>query len=256
MSCQLRVLGCSGGIGGDNRTTAFLLNQHVLIDAGTGVGDLQHAELLAIDHVFLTHAHLDHIACLPLLLDSVVGSRTEPIYVHASAQTIDLLRKHVFNWLIWPDFSTIPSVEQPSLIFVEHELGQPCQVGELCITPLPAIHTIPAVAFLLSSDSASIVFSGDTIGGDEFWCAVNQIDNLQALIIETAFADKEHAIADAAKHLCSSTLAEQLQQWRGGAEVLITHLKPADSELTIREVLQLDHLHPIRRLLQGEIIEF
>lgn len=256
MSCQLRVLGCSGGIGGENRTTAFLLNQHILIDAGTGVGDLQLAELLAIDHVFITHAHLDHIACLPLLLDSVVGARANPIYVYATAQTIDLLRKHIFNWLIWPDFSVIPSAAQPSLVFVEHELGQDITLGEVTITPLPAIHTVPAVGFALDSGESSVVFSGDTITGPDFWQAVNQLDTLKALIIETAFADKEHQVADAAKHLCPSTLAEQLRHWRGNAEILITHLKPADSELTIQEVLALDHHHPIRRLLQGEIIEF
>ncbi|QLI80226.1 3',5'-cyclic-nucleotide phosphodiesterase [Chitinibacter fontanus] len=256
MSCQLRVLGCSGGIGGDNRTTAFLLNQNILIDAGTGVGDLQLSELLAIEHVFLTHAHLDHIACLPLLLDSVVGARTSPIYVYATAKTIELLRKHIFNWLIWPDFSTIPSAQQPSMVFVEQELGQPITLGEVTITPLPAVHTVPAVAFSFTSSQGSVVFSGDTIAGPDFWQAVNQLDALKALIIETAFADKEHQLADAAKHLCPSTLAEQLSHWRGNAEILITHLKPADSELTIQEVLALDHLHPIRRLLQGEIIEF
>ncbi|QLG87081.1 3',5'-cyclic-nucleotide phosphodiesterase [Chitinibacter bivalviorum] len=256
MTCQLRVLGCSGGIGGDNRTTAFLLNQNILIDAGTGVADLQLHELRAIDHVFLTHAHLDHIACLPLLLDAVVGARTAPVYVHATEQTIQLLRSHIFNWLIWPDFTVIPSAERPSLIFVPHELGQVEQMGELSVTPLPAIHTVPAVSFLLSSKASSVVFSGDTIGGTDFWQVVNQVASLKALIIETAFADKEHAIADAAKHLCPSTLAKELKEWQGTAEVLITHLKPGESEVTIREVLELDHIHPIRRLLQGEIIEF
>ncbi|WP_373975902.1 3',5'-cyclic-nucleotide phosphodiesterase [Chitinibacter sp. SCUT-21] len=256
MSCQLRVLGCSGGIGGDNRTTSFLLNHTILIDAGTGVGDLQLAELQEIEHVFLTHVHLDHIACLPLLLDSVVGVRSSPVFVHATAQTIALLRQHIFNWLIWPDFSTIPSADQPSLVFVEHEVGQATVIGEVTITPLPAIHTVPAVGFLMETSQGAIVFSGDSIAGPDFWLAVNQVKNLKALIIETAFADKEHQLADAAKHLCPSTLAEQLRGWQGGAEVLITHLKPADSELTIQEVLALDHDHPIRRLLQGEIIEF
>ncbi|WP_410498515.1 MBL fold metallo-hydrolase [Chitinibacter sp. S2-10] len=256
MTCQLRVLGCSGGIGGENRTTSFLLNQHILLDAGTGVGDLLHEELLQIDHVFLTHSHLDHIACLPLLLDTVIGSRNKAVYVHATAQTIEVLRKHIFNWLIWPDFSVIPNAQQPCLIFVPHELGEAKTIADVTITPIPAIHTVPAVAFLLESAQGAVVFSGDTTGGAEFWQAVNRVKNLKALIIETAFADKEHAIADAAKHLCPSTLAEQLAHWHGSAQILITHLKPADSELTIREVLQLDQLHPIRRLLQGEMIEF
>ncbi|WP_028448759.1 3',5'-cyclic-nucleotide phosphodiesterase [Chitinibacter tainanensis] len=256
MSCQLTILGCSGGIGGQNRTTSFLLNQHILIDAGTGVGDLSLAQLQAIDHVFVTHAHLDHIACLPLLLDAIVGMRTTPVYVHATAVTIELLKTHIFNWLIWPDFSQIPSAENPSLVFVAHELGERRTIGAVTVTPLPALHTIPAVAFQLESAESSIVFSGDTVASEAFWAAVNQIDPLKALIIETAFSNKEHALAAAAKHLCPSTLAEQLQHWRGGAEVLITHLKPGESELTLQEVLALDHEHPIRGLLQGETIRF
>jgi 3',5'-cyclic-nucleotide phosphodiesterase len=70
---QLRILGCSGGIGGANRTTSFLINDSILIDAGTGVGDLSFSALTRIEHVFITHSHLDHIACLPTkLLESNV----------------------------------------------------------------------------------------------------------------------------------------------------------------------------------------
>ncbi|QZA78383.1 3',5'-cyclic-nucleotide phosphodiesterase [Deefgea tanakiae] len=251
-----RVLGCSGGIGGQNRTTSFLLNQTILIDAGTGVGDLSMEELLQIEHVFITHAHLDHIACLPLLIDSTIGARTSPVTVHATSATIQVLKKHIFNWHIWPDFSVIPSAEDAFLRYEMHELGEPYQLDEITITPLPAEHTVPAVAFQINNDRSSIVFSGDTVGGQQFWQVVNQITNLKTLIIETAFAERELSLALLAKHLCPSTLAVELQNLASHVEVLITHLKPADSDLTIAEVLNLDHVHPIRRLLQGEILEF
>ena len=43
---KLRVLGCSGGIGGRHlRTTSLLVDNDILIDAGTGVGDVSLAEL-------------------------------------------------------------------------------------------------------------------------------------------------------------------------------------------------------------------
>lgn len=252
----LRVLGCSGGIGGSNRTTSFLLNQTILIDAGTGVGDLTMDELLQIEHVFITHAHLDHIACLPLLIDSTIGARTTPVIVHATAATIAILKAHIFNWLIWPDFSVIPSVEDAFLRYAPQELAEPYQIDGLTITPIPAEHTIPAVAFQIDNNRSSIVFSGDTVGGPQFWQVVNQITNLKTLIIETAFAERELPLAQMAKHLCPSTLATELLNLQSRVEVLITHLKPADSDLTIAEVLNLDHIHPIRRLLQGEILEF
>ncbi len=112
---KLKVLGCSGGIGGAQpRTTSFLLDDDILIDCGTGVGDLTLDELARIDHVFLTHAHLDHIAALPLMIDSVGELRQAPVQVHATPETIRILHSHIFNWLVWPDFSAIPDHHQPS----------------------------------------------------------------------------------------------------------------------------------------------
>ena len=79
MTCTLRVLGCSGGISADLRTTSLLLNENILIDAGTGVGDLTLAQLRKIEHLFLTHSHLDHICSIPFIAEAVGGSRDKPL---------------------------------------------------------------------------------------------------------------------------------------------------------------------------------
>src|SRR5262245_47603676 len=113
---RLRILGCSGGIGGRHlRTTSMLLDDDVLIDGGTGVGDLGLTELARIDHVFLTHSHLDHIASIPLMIDTINHMRTHPLTVHALPATIEVLKQHVFNWSVWPDFTRIPSEDKPAL---------------------------------------------------------------------------------------------------------------------------------------------
>ena len=114
---KVRVLGCSGAIARDCRTTAFLIDQDTLIDAGTGVGDLTREEMLRIDDVFLTHAHLDHIACLPLMVDTIASGRAgRPLRVHALPHTLAALRQHVFNDLIWPDFTRLPCPDAPLLV--------------------------------------------------------------------------------------------------------------------------------------------
>src|SRR5689334_4593509 len=160
---RLRVLGCSGGIGGRHlRTTSFLLDADVLIDAGTGVGDLTLAELSQIDHIFITHSHLDHVASIPFLVDTVGGMRGKPIVVHASRATIEIMKNHLFNWAIWPDFSEIPSPEAPFLRYEEMEMGASMELGGRRITALPAVHTVPAVGYHLDSGGASLVFTGDT----------------------------------------------------------------------------------------------
>ncbi len=120
---KLRVLGCSGGIGARARTTSFLVDDDILLDAGTGVEDLTVEEIAAIDHVFLTHCHLDHVCALPLLVDSTGALRERPVTVHALPETIAALRQHIFNWVIWPDFTEIPHFERPWLVFEPITVG-------------------------------------------------------------------------------------------------------------------------------------
>ena len=233
---KLRVLGCSGGIGGNLRTTSLLLDHDVLIDAGTGVNELSLTELMVIDHVFVTHSHLDHIASIPLMVDSVGFVRNHPMTIYATQETLDILKQHIFNWKIWPDFSEIPSAQQPLMRYQPIELGETVVLNGRKITALPANHTVPAVGYHLDSGHSSLVFSGDTFSNDRLWQVVNKIENLRYLIIETAFSNSEKDLAVLSKHLCPSLLAEELAKLTRDAEVYITHLKPGEVELTMAEI--------------------
>ena len=254
---RVRILGCSGGIGGRHlRTTSFLVDSDILIDAGTGVGDLSLAELSLIDHIFVTHSHLDHVASIPFLVDTVGGMRSRPITVHAAGGTLEILRNHLFNWSIWPDFSEIPSPEAPFMRYEEVAVGRSVTIGGREITPLPAIHTVPAVGYHLDSGAASLVFTGDTGPNDALWKVVNRILNLKYLIIETAFSNKERALADMSRHLCPETLVAELAKLERSAEVFITHLKPGEIELTMQEIEECaEELRP-RMLQNNQVLEF
>ena len=254
---KVRILGCSGGIGGGTlHTTAMLVDDDILVDCGTGVGELSIAELACIDHVFLTHSHLDHIAGLPMLVDTVSDLRSRPIVVHAAEATIEILRAHIFNWAIWPDFNEIPTVGAPQMAYQSVHLGSPVILGERTITPLPANHSVPAVGYRLDSGAASLVLSGDTGPCPEFWQAVNSIDNLRYLIVETAFSNREMQLAAESKHLCPATLVGELARLRRPAEIYITHLKPGQAELTMLEIGNcLANLQP-RVLQNNQVLEF
>lgn len=257
---KLRVLGCSGGIGGNLRTTSFLLDHDVLVDAGTGVGELSLTELSMVDHIFITHSHLDHIACIPFLVDSVGFMRDRPLTIYASAETLDILKQHIFNWKIWPDFSEIPNAKHPYMRYQPVELGETVTLGGRKITAIPANHVVPAVGYRLDSGKASLVFSGDTTSNPELWPVVNEIKNLRYIIIETAFSNSEKELAILSKHLCPSLLAEELVKLKRDAEIFITHLKPGELELTMREAEQAVHelrpdLHP-KMLLNNQVFEF
>lgn len=233
---QVKVLGCSGGIGGNMRTTALLVDDDVLIDAGTGVGDLSLEALLKIDHIFVTHTHIDHIAFIPLLLDTVMGLREQPVTVHATCEVIDILKQHIFNWLVWPDFSKIPNSAFPLLIYNEIKVGESVQINHKTITALPASHVVPAVGYLVDSGVSSLVFTGDTAGGGDFWQAVNQVNNLKYLIIETAFSNAEAQLAMLSKHLCPDTLAKELLHLQSAPQIFITHLKPGEDSTIMQEI--------------------
>lgn len=254
---KVRILGCSGGIGGaDLRTTSLLVDDDLLVDAGTGVADLSLAELARIDHVFLTHSHLDHIAALPLLIDSVSDLRDQPVTVYACAATLAILVKHVFNWAIWPDFSVIPTGEQAVMQYQTVALGQRVRLGERTITPLPAEHTVPAVGYQLDSGAASLVFTGDTTVNDVFWPVVNRIANLRYLLIETAFPDREQRLAEISKHLCPRMLASELRKLEVNAEIYISHLKPGQSEVTMSEIAACAEQFRPRMLRPNQIFDF
>ena len=233
---QVKVLGCSGGIGGTMRTTALLVDDDVLIDAGTGVGDLSLDAMLKIDHIFVTHTHIDHIGFIPLLLDTVMGLRTLPVTVHATHEVITILKQHIFNWLVWPNFNQIPDPAQPFLIYNEIKIGQTQQIKQKAITALPANHVVPAVGYQINSGAHSLVFTGDTAGGEDFWRAVNTIKNLKYLIIETAFSNAEAHLAKLSKHLCPATLAQQLAHLIAQPQVFITHLKPGEDATIMQEI--------------------
>ncbi len=253
---KLRVLGCSGGIGKDLRTTSFLLDDDILIDAGTGVGDLSVAEMRKIDHVFLTHSHLDHIASIPLLVDTVGFLRDVPLTIHALPEVLEALQKHIFNWVIWPDFLHIKNGEAPVLRFTPLSLGETFESRGRRIRPIHAEHVVPAVGYHLDSGQGSLVFSGDTTSNDELWKSVNQIRNLRYLIIETAFSNFDHDLAVISKHLCPNLLALELAKLKVATEIFITHLKPAEITVTMREVRECAAAFSPQMLQNNQIFEF
>ncbi|MDP2263204.1 MAG: 3',5'-cyclic-nucleotide phosphodiesterase [Hydrogenophaga sp.] len=245
---RVRVLGCSGAIARGCRTTSFLLDDDVLIDAGTGVGDLSLDEMASINHVLLTHSHLDHVAALPLMLDAVAARRLAqgagPVQVHALHATIAALQAHIFNNLIWPDFSTIPNASTPLMRFVPMAVGEVLRVGRQAVEVLPAVHTVPAVGFAAASPSGYWVFSGDTERNPAFWERVNQLP-VAMLIIETAFSDREKDLARRSLHLSPATLAQELAQVKPtqGADaypIYITHTKPAETSTIMVEISHFD----------------
>jgi ribonuclease BN (tRNA processing enzyme) len=253
---KLTVLGCSGGIGSGRHTTCFLLDDDILIDAGTGITTLSLEQLAKIDHVFLTHSHLDHVLGLPLLLDAVGDRRGRSVTVHALPDTLDILSEHLFNWKLWPDFREIPDAESPWLRFQSLALGSGLTLGGRTLTSLPAHHTVPACGYRISNDQRSLVFTGDTTRCDALMHALNDMDDLGDLIIETSFENGLRDIAMASMHHHPDSLAHELVRLKVHPRIWITHLKPGNEAPILEELRLLMPGREILPLRQGQVIEW
>ena len=252
---KLTVLGCSGGIGSGRHTTCFKVDDDVLIDAGSGITTLDFEAMEKINHIFLTHAHLDHVLGVPLLLDSVCDTRTEPVTVHALPEVLDVLAKHLFNWNLWPDFREIPNAEAPWLRFAPLALGEAFTLDGRSFTPLPANHVVPACGLQVASAAGSLVFSGDTMHSEAFIHALNAIPELRHLIIETSFENSLVEIARASKHHWPDSLAIELRGLTARPHVWITHLKPGNEAAIMNELRAAAPEWGVEALVQGQVID-
>lgn len=235
---DIRILGCSGGIGDGRHTTSFLVDEDVLIDAGSGVTGLSHAQLARIDHLFLTHAHLDHILSLPPMLDSVAQERDKPLLLHALPEVLEVLQQHLFNWQLWPDFTRVPSTDAPFMRYAPLAIGEPVVLGGRSLTAIPAHHTVPAAGYLIRGDGGSLIFSGDTASHDALWEIANATADLRHLIVETSFPNALRHVAQLSRHYCPATLAPDLARLKGEVPVWITHLKPGGEAAILQEIRQ------------------
>ncbi len=257
---SLRVLGCSGAIAAGCRTTAFLLDDRVLVDAGTGLGDLPLEALSRIDHVLLSHSHLDHILGVPLLADATLRQRRAlglgPIVVHALPATLQALQAHVLNDVIWPDFTRLPSAEQAALQLSPLSIGQTLSLDGRQIRVLPAAHTVPACGFAMRARDAEhwTVYTGDTGPNPALWESLRALP-LAQLIIEVAFGDDEAALAARAGHHCPESLAAELLHCTPGAfPIWLTHLKPGEHEAIAAQLAARLPAHRARLLSAGQTL--
>lgn len=232
---EIRVLGCSGGVGANLKTTTLMLGEDILIDAGTGIGDLTIDEMSRIRHIFLTHSHLDHIACFPLLIDTLFDRLKKPINIHAQPATIEALEKHIFNNKIWPDFGSLPTPDQPVMRFQPMNPGEICRIDDRNFDMIRVNHIVPGVGYRVESPEGVFAFSGDTTSNDTFWDALNARDRLDVLIVEAAFPNAEIDLCRRAGHYCATLLAEDLAKLQHKPRVYISHNKPGAEQTIFAE---------------------
>lgn len=252
---RIRVLGCSGGIGAGLRTSAMLIDDDVLIDAGTGIGDLELADIDSIRHVFLTHAHLDHIAGLPMLVDCIFAKDFDvPLTVYAREETLRAVQEHIFNGVIWPDFAKLPSAEHPMLRYRVCCPGDTVTIGHRDFYAVDVRHSVPSLGYTVKNSSGVFAVSGDTTTNHTLWPVLNACDDLKVLVIEVSFPDEMGEIASLAGHYTPKTLIGDLKRLQHNPEIWLTGMKPGEEARILHQVIKAAPDKNIKMLSRGAVL--
>lgn len=226
---NIHVLGASGGLGGLTGSTCLQVNESILIDAGTGVTQLLLKQMQQVRHIFLSHSHSDHICCLPMLLGNLfnVADAGTPVTVYGSHDTLEAIREHVFNWVIWPDMRELPSKEKPLLRLQEINAGEQIWIDDVCIEPFRTYHTVPTFGFAIRKDNQTTAFVADTGYAENVIENINALGSLDDIIFECSFPNELEAIAHQSCHLTPQLCLQLLEGLhKQPRRVWINHLKP------------------------------
>jgi ribonuclease BN (tRNA processing enzyme) len=252
---KLRVLGAFGSEGQGQRPSAFLVNDRILVDAGTVTGALDVSEQVAVDHALVSHAHLDHVAGLAFLTESLACCGVpRTITVASTEPVVEALRSSVFNNVVWPDFAQIPDPDAPVVRYrtLIEEAEQ--RVGDLWVTPVSVSHTVPTVGFIIHDGARGFVYSGDTGPTETIWKTARGLTGIRAIILECAFPDRLSDLASAARHMTPALIRREMDKLPADVPVLIYHIKPQFRDETAEELARIDG-HRVSLVEQGKTYE-
>ncbi len=231
------------------------MNDHLLVDAGTVASALDLEGQTRIDHVILSHLHLDHIKGLPPLVDNRVGTNGQPINICSIPHVLDGLKTHIFNEIVYPNFFTLPKGEPPYLQASILTEGKDTLLGDIRVTPIHVNHTVPTVGFLIQDDQSAWIYSGDTYQTEELWALAARIPNLKGAFIETSFPNEYENLAKESKHLTPKLLVQEYQKiGKPELPLYVFHLKPQFREQIANQLHDLS-LPSLSILQEGQEVE-
>ncbi len=246
---KIEVLGAYGGVGPGMRPTSLLIEDRVVLDAGSIARSIDFDRQQRIEAVVLTHAHADHICELPFFLENIASALRPPVRIYGSVATLYAVRRHLINNHIWPDLDA--STIRPRMMeFVEIETEQPFVAGGVQWTPFAVDHTVPTFGYVLEDSTSSILWSSDTGPTHRLWEIINSKPELNTAMVEVSFDNARQELADRTGHLTPSSLKKELGKCTRELRVLVHHLKPVFVERLGHELADFEILE------QGRVYEF
>jgi cAMP phosphodiesterase len=180
---------------------------------------------------------------LAFLVDNIqsaqtIAGRNTTVNAASIAPVVDDLRTHCFNSRLWPDFTRLPTPEDPALRFQTLRERESVEFGSLAVIPVPVHHAVPAAGFIIHDGATGLVFSGDTGPTDEIWKVARELRGIHAIIVETAFPNRLEDLATVSGHFTPALLQREMEKMPD-APLWVYHIKPAHFEETAEELERL-----------------
>ncbi|HYA85978.1 MAG TPA: 3',5'-cyclic-nucleotide phosphodiesterase [Nitrospirota bacterium] len=254
---KVKILGCSGSETIGHMPPGFLVNDVMMLDAGTITAALSIEAQSRITDILISHTHLDHIKSLLFLADNIIGRISKPVRIHAIPEVLDAIRKHLMNNIIWPDFTKIPTPKNPVLAYAPMPLGKTVSIAGLKVKTIPMNHPVPAVGFLVSDTKSSFLYSADTGPNEGLWKEAAKAKNLSAIIVDTSFPNSFEGVATLSGHFTPAQLHQDLSKANVGygVPVYIYHVKPVHKKKVISELAGLGRKN-VKVLVEGKTYSF
>lgn len=250
---RVEVLGCYGNVIGDYRASGFLINDNVLLDAGTVTEVLDDERLKKIKHVLISHTHIDHVKGLFPLVDELVMLGNYSFEIISTADIIKNITDNLFNDIIWPDFTAIPSERKAVMKLREIEIDIPSYIGNLSIQPVPVSHTVTCVGYMVKENVTGFLYTADTGLTERFWELAKEESGIKLIIADVSFPNRLEKLALKSGHMTLSMLVHCLERFGlRTMKVFITHMKPIFLKEILSDLAQLDSPR-VKALQQGNI---
>jgi cAMP phosphodiesterase len=253
---RIQVLGGHGGLARGFSTTSFLINGELLIDAGSVASTLSVEEQSKIDDILVSHSHLDHIKDLAFICDNCFGMRKNPFQIYTHQTVKNILKEHLFNETIWPDFTKLPSEKKPTVQINAIEPEVVLKIKNYSVTPVKVQHPNDAMGFIIEHNDTSVLFTVDTAATDRIWEIARGIKNLKAIFTEVSFPNALKHVAVASDHHTPESIKAELHKMPPEIPIILTHLKPNFREVILKELSELNEKR--LRVLEkdGEVFNF
>lgn len=223
---KIQVLGGHGGLAKGFSTTSFLIDEKLLIDAGAVAGVLSINEQTAIDHILISHCHLDHIKDLAFISDNCFGLKDKPFAVYTHETVKKILKTHFLNDIIWPDFTVLPNEKNPTMEIHGVEPEVSFNLGDYKITPVKVNHAHDAMGFIIEHKDSAVLFTLDTGPTERIWEVAKKFKNLKAIFTEVSFPNSLGKVAELSDHHTPKSIEQEILKMPAGIPIILTHLKP------------------------------